>query len=206
MLTEPHYDRFYRKGGWSYDLEAQEQHLREVLVPATGWRVGDRVIEIGAGMGHQAELLRRMGFAVVAIDLSVMGVQAARRKYPELEIEHGDLTTWGPPGPGHVFARGASPWHYALDGVNELGIDVPAVTARCFGWIPSGGTFVLQIVTDFSGTRRRNRETGVWNNPLDAYRGLFERFGAVRITDWGGRAVQADGRPDRGVIVVTRKA
>lgn len=204
MLTEPSYDRFYLRGGWNYDLLQQRRHMKTVLVPRAGWQPGDRIIEVGAGMGHHAEMLRRLGFDVTAIELSAYGVLAARKLYPELGIFHADLETFEPTAPAHVFARGASPWHYELNGVNEHGIDVPAVTARCFGWIPEGGTFVLQIVTDLSGSRRKNAESGVWNNPVEAYEQLFGRFGDVTITDWRGRPI-GSGPQHTGVIVVTRR-
>lgn len=200
--TIAHYDRFYADGGWRYDLAAQARHMRDVLVPLAGWKRGSRIVEVGAGLGHHSEMLRRLGFRVTAVELSPVGVAEARRLYPQLDVVNADLAAWTPEEPAHVFARGASPWHYALDGVNERGIDVPAVTARCFEWIPVGGTFVLQIVTDLSGGVRKS---GVWNNTETAYRGLFERFGEVSITDWAGKPL-GDDPPHQGVIVVTRKS
>jgi hypothetical protein len=180
--------------------------MQDALVPLAGWKPPERIIEVGAGMGHHAEMLRKLRFDVTAVELSPAGVAAAKECYPKLDIVCADIATWAPSRHGHVFARGASPWHYELNGVNERGVDVPAVTARCFDWVPPGYSFVLQIVTDLSGTRRggkQPRETGVWNNTEAAYRQLFERFGDVSITDWSGRPLSV--APDQGVIVVTRR-
>lgn len=196
------YDRHYARGGWRYNLAEQSRHMVDVLVPLTGWPAFSRVVEVGAGMGHHAEMLRRLGFVVTAVEMSAAGVEAARNLYPELDVVQADLRTWSPPEPSNVFARGASPWHYELNGLNEKGLDVPAITARCFEWIPSGGTFVLQIVTDLSETKRKS---GVWNNPVEAYERLFSRFGDVSVTDWAGNKIASNRHPESGVIVVTRK-
>lgn len=195
------YDTHYARGGWRYDLDAQARHMRDILVPLAGWEHGARVVEVGAGMGHHAEMLRALGYDVTAVERSSEGCAAARRLYPALHVVHAALEAWEPEAPANVFARGASPWHYELNGVNEHGVDVPAVTERCFTWIPRGGTFVLQIVTDLSGTRRRS---GVWNNPVAAYERLFGRFGKVRVYDWNGKS-PSSAPASRGVIVVTIK-
>lgn len=205
------YDQFYSRGGWKYDLAAERHRLQKYVVDAARWEPGESVVEVGAGMGLHAELLRRMGFSVLALEASPVAVASAKKKYPELRIVECDVSEAGVFTTDHVLARGMSYFHYELGGVNKHGVDVPAETARMFEWIRPGGTFVLQIATDFRGGPREKRpgagEGGVYMNRIEDYEGLFSRFGTVEsITDWDGRAVSNDRKPSHGVIVVTRKA
>ncbi len=106
-------------------------------------------------------------------------------------------------------------FHYELDGVNCHGVDVPLWTGVIFQWLTRGGTFVLKIKTDFSGTRPA---VGVHNNRYCDYVNLFRTFGdIVSITDGSGRPLRSerDARSTlmrrllkitrRGIIIVTRK-
>lgn len=205
------YDQFYARGGWKYDVNAERHRLQRYVVDAARWKPGESVIDVGAGMCLHAELLRQMAFDVLAIEASPVAVKHARERYPNLRVVLSDASQCGNLVTHHVFARGMSYFHYELDGVNKHGIDVPAETERMFRWIRPGGTFVLQIATDFAGGPRPKRpgagEGGVYMNKREGYEQLFSRFGTVEsITDWDGRAVSNDRKPSHGVIVVTRKA
>lgn len=194
------YDRFYSKVGWKYDIERETKFMSEILVPRSGWKPGDRVIEIGAGNCQHAEILRKLGFDITAVEASPVGVTKAREDYPELDVVCADAGDFVSERPGHVYARGMSWYHYEQDGVNRKGIDVPAVTARTFDkLVAPGHTFVMQIITDFSGSQKGEH---VHMNTEQAYRNLFSRFGPTKIYDWSGNPV---GKGSRGVIVVTEK-
>jgi len=75
-------------------------------------------------------------------------------------------------------------------------------TWRMFRWLKPGGTFVLQVCTDFTGTR----PTGsVHNNTVRDYLLLFEPLGTViSLTDWAGTSLKPGEAGHKGVIVVTR--
>lgn len=207
MTTQNHYyDRFFARGGWKYDLAQQKQILQNILMPIAGWKTGDSLIEVGAGMCHHAELLRQLGLKVTAVEASSSGVRYAKKHYPNLHVVEADVTTWSPSTPvDHVFARGMSFFHYELNGVNCKDIDVPAQTARMFDWLRVGGHFTLQIVTDFSG-----RKDSVHMNTIEEYLRLFSRFGNVLQTrDFSGKPLKPPVKPgsaDRGIIIVTEKA
>jgi trans-aconitate methyltransferase len=200
-----YYDRFFAHGGWKYDLAEQRRFLQRRLMPLAGWRPDDTLIEVGAGMCHHAELLRQLGLDVTAVEASSSGVEYAREHYPKLSAVCADASAWVPEQPvRHVFARGMSFFHYELTGVNCKGVDVPKETARMFEkWLEPGGTFTLQIVTNFSGAKQ-----AVHMNRLESYLELFEPLGSVdQVTDFSGRKLRAPvrGRTDRGIIIVTRK-
>lgn len=206
MTTQnAYYDRFFARGGWKYDLNQQRGLLRRLVMEPAGWRRGEKVIEIGAGMCHQAELLRQAGMDITALEASKSGTAYAAKHYPKLKTVTADASKWEPAPPvDHLYVRGMSFYHYELLGENCKGIDVPAQTERFFGWLKPGGTFVLQIKTDFSG-----RKDAVHMNRYSDYVELFERFGSVVFaTDWEGRNLM-HGVPPRtttGIVIGARKA
>lgn len=195
------YDGHYRKGGFRYDLRAERDDLR-LIARLADWRAGDRIIEIGAGLGHHAAILADLGYDVTAVEASPEAGTAAADRYPSLDFVVADIAEWEPDRPGHVYARGMSWFHYQLDGVNQHGVDVPAETGRLFDrYVAPGHSFVLQIATDWSG--RRPADGRVHMNQPGDYCRLFEPYGTVALTDWSGDPAPA--RADRGVIVTTRK-
>lgn len=197
MTANDFYDPFYLRGGFRYALVKEQQFIRNR-------ESGDRVIEIGAGMGHHSELLRREGLKVTAVEASQTGTAEAAGLYPQLDVVCSDVAEYEPAEQGHVLARGMSWYHYELGDVNSRGVDVPKQTKRVFDrYMAEGHRFVLQIVTDLSGTRPERK---VHNNRVRDYLNLFERFGGVKVYDWAGQSLNTKShRAYRGVIVVTQK-
>lgn len=200
------YDRFFGKGGWKYDRATEREFMRRFVIPLGGWQKGQRVVEVGAGQCVHADILRELGFNVTAVEASSSGVENAKTQFPKLDVVEADVSTWSPSAPvDHVFVRGMSFYHYELT-KNRHGVDVAAQTKRMFGWIRRRGTFVLQIVTDFSGRRPLK---GVHMNRLSDYLGLFEPLGkVVGVTDWNGTPLNGRARPsrtDRGILIATEK-
>lgn len=207
MTTQnEYYNRFFAQGGWVYDLQEQRKFLQERLMSLAGWAAGETIIEVGAGMCHHSELLRQLGMKVTAVEAASSGIAYAKKNYPHVTAVCEDASLWVPHTPAkHVFARGMSFFHYELTEVNCKGVDVPKQTARMFDqWLEPGGTFTLQIVTDFSGQKQ-----AVHMNRLESYLELFSALGTVEsVTDFSGRKLTAPvtGKTDRGIIIVTRKA
>lgn len=200
------YEDFYRRGrGWAYNLGVEAHHLREVVCRLAGWTTPTRIVEIGAGLCDHAELLRSMGHTVTAVELSTAGATAATARYPNLDIVCADAAAWSPEQPGiSVFARGMSWYHRELTGVSTIGVDTSAETQRIFDeWMTPGDVFVLQIVTNLSGSRPRE---GIHQNTVDDYRNLFEPLGSTTIVDWAGRPIHPGLHHDRGVVVACVKS
>ena len=51
-----------------------------------------RVLDVGAGSGLFVELLSRWGIDCEGIDGSVEAIEAAKKRYPGIQIKHGDLS------------------------------------------------------------------------------------------------------------------
>lgn len=206
------YDRFYGRGGWRYDHARERAFLRRRIVRPARWRPGQRVLELGCGRGDHAKLLSTFGLSVTAVDLSAVGIERAQKRFgnDNPRFFASDVTTFVPDERDFdgIFVRGLSLYHYELSGQNKHGHDVAAVTARFFEWLRPGGRFVLQIATDFSGRRPKNR---VHFSKRSAYVNLFRPFGRVlSTTDWRGRKlindVQARKAGKKGIILVCRKS
>ena len=209
------YDRFYCFGGWPYELEFERRTL-QVTIDAAGWRAGQRLLEVGCGVGVHAKVLADMGLHVTAMDASANGIAMARKQYGGLDhltYVVADLSSWEPEHKqfDSIYARGMSYFHYELDGVNCRGVDVPGQTARLFSWLRPGGVFVLQISSDLSGDRWKTR---VHSNRYRDYVDLFERFGTIlSIADLNGTPIDETTRGDpslgptkQGVIIVVQSA
>lgn len=148
------------------------------------------MLEIGCGMGLHSWLWHQEGFSVMGVDVSSVGIRHAARAYPGPRFVAADLADLEVPARSFdvLFARGMSWFHYELDGVNAEGVDVPARTDALFTCLRPGGTFVLQIATDFSGDGRGRG--GVHFNRLPAYRRLLRRGGYIVLAaNWRGDAL-----------------
>jgi len=50
-----------------------------------------RVIELGCGLGHFTNRIRRMGVDVLGIDISETAIKKARKRYPQCKFYNGDI-------------------------------------------------------------------------------------------------------------------
>ena len=205
-----HYDAFYSKGGWTYSNWRHRRFLVKKIIKPLKLQKGLKLLEIGCGMGFHSNLLSKLGFEVVGVDLSEAGIEYAKNHFSkpqffdldalnlssEFEYEHFDV----------IFSRGMSWFHYELNGVNKHGIDVPGCTQELFRFLTKNGIFILQIVTDFSGSRPDDK---VHYNKLEEYVRLFSAFGEVIfISDWSGKIIkdQKDAEDSKNnIIIATRK-
>lgn len=213
------YDRFYAGSGFRYQEDRERAFVRGVLIPAAGWVPGDRVIEIGAGKCLHARLLAEAGMDITAVEVSAAGVDYAKARYPNLDVQCADAAQWTTDRPGHVYARGLSWYHYELTGPgerNSRGVDVHACTERVMrDLVAPGCCMVMQIVSDLTGRHPVTEPDLTGENPPDRrvhqstvaeFEALFAPFGQVTITDWAGQPIVPGKRHDRGVLVVTRRA
>ncbi len=207
--TRSIYDGFYGDGGWSRDLRQHARSLRALVTGPAGWTKGDRILELGCGMGDHAGIMHSLGLSVTAVDLSPVGIASASKRHPGPSFVTGDLRSWEPENANFdgIYVRGMSMYHYEQTGVNKLGYDVPNLTRRFFGWLKPGGVFVLQIVSKFDGERPRK---WVHHPKLSEYRQLFSSMGTVvRATDWRGKELVSDRHAQRvahiGIVIFTRR-
>lgn len=204
-----YYNRFYARGGWEYSWAEQREFLLERLIKPLGLRPGSKVLEIGCGMGLHCSLLHELGFEVVGVDVSEVGIQHAQTRFPGPTFRAMDLADedFAEEEFDIIYSRGMSWYHYELNGVNLDGVDVPRQTGILFRKLNKRGIFILQISTDFSGGR--DPKSGVYYNRLAEYISLFERFGeVVHVSNWRGEKLESQEQAERlkgHIIIATQK-
>jgi SAM-dependent methyltransferase len=187
--VDERYEEFYRAGGWRYDLNAEYLFLVYRILQPLRLRRGSRLLDLGCGTGAHATLFARLGFQVTGIDISPAGIEQAtavdsgatflcRDAHEYLaELEEASMDV--------IFARSMSWFHYELGpGTNRFGVDVQAETDRIMQVLRPGGTFVLQVQTNYSG---KHPETGNHNHTWYDLMSLMEPRGTLMLfTDWSG--------------------
>jgi ubiquinone/menaquinone biosynthesis C-methylase UbiE len=120
----------------SYDVFASESSKRliETCTRLAGWKPGTRVADLGCGSGVFTELLHRLGYDAVGLDISPKLIALGRTKYPKVEFLEGDVE--------HLPFPSSS-----LDGVLLSGLvhhfpDPSICTAEVFRALKPGGSFV----------------------------------------------------------------
>ncbi|MDA1359025.1 class I SAM-dependent methyltransferase [Glycomyces luteolus] len=113
------------------------------LVEASG---NPRVLDIGCGPGYVTEYLRGLGLEARGIDLSPEMITLARKAYPDLVFETGDMTAVDLPdgGLGGVLSRSSI--------IHTPPERLPAVFSECHRLLAPGGHLLLmfQAHTDTS--------------------------------------------------------
>jgi SAM-dependent methyltransferase len=85
----------FESAGWSERAATYGALMARATVHATetlldGIAAGDRVLDVGAGLGDLAAAAARRGAIVTGVDLAPEMVRAARRRHPELTFVEGD--------------------------------------------------------------------------------------------------------------------
>lgn len=71
--------------------ESANARLIDSFVRLSGLEPGARVIDLGCGSGTFTYLLKQRGYAAAGLDMSPKLLQLARRKYPDLQFDEGDV-------------------------------------------------------------------------------------------------------------------
>jgi len=70
-----------------WDRHAPHQALAEWVARRDITGAGRRAVVVGCGTGDDAALIRQLGFATTAFDISASAIRAAERRYPEAGVE-----------------------------------------------------------------------------------------------------------------------
>ena len=86
------FDACYRHAGgdavlvpWGHEVARPE--FAEWLESLPADRIAGRALDVACGLGDNAALLARAGFAVVAFDISATAVRWAKKRFPDLDID-----------------------------------------------------------------------------------------------------------------------
>lgn len=205
------YDRKYSAGDFDYNPERERDWLQTHLIERFHLEPGDLVLDLGSGKGLHAAILAARGLNVYGVEPSPEGIKGARSRGSDavfIQASASELGKYFDRGYFDlIYCRGMSWFHRELNCVcPTTGVDVSQMIGPFFEFIKPGGHFVLQICTDFSGSRLAGR---VHNNKRSDYKKLFAPHGEiVHLANWAGveliddnHAAQVEG----GVVIATRK-
>jgi SAM-dependent methyltransferase len=71
--------------------EASNVRLTETFRRITGLQLGARVADLGCGSGVFTDLLQRIGFKAVGVDISPKSIAVGKAIYPGIELLQGDI-------------------------------------------------------------------------------------------------------------------
>jgi tellurite methyltransferase len=98
-MSENPYDKRYAGAGfyWGQAPSSMAPRVVEAVKPGAGFR--PKLIDLGCGEGRDAIYFAQHGFEVVALDLSAVGLEKARRYAAEADVEietvHADAADYG---------------------------------------------------------------------------------------------------------------
>ncbi|MBN73852.1 MAG: hypothetical protein CME32_31740 [Gimesia sp.] len=206
-----YYDRKYSRGDFNYDPVRHQKWLKNNLIERFNLRTGDILLDLGCGKGLHASLLASEGLQVFGIEPSREGIKGAIDRSSDaificagaselskyFDKQYFDM----------IFCRGMSWFHRELDQVcPSTGVNVSEKIEGFFRFIKPGGLFVLQIWTDFSGSRPAN---DIHNNRLADYIKIFAPHGEIiHVSNWDGVALVSDEQAEQekgGIVIATRK-
>ena len=188
-----YYDKFYDSdNSWGYQYEVEKKIICEHLLPNLQIRKGDRILDLGCGDGFHSKIFFDIGFDIYGIDNSIKAINQAQKRSNAISFINGDAASLD-----HwfekkyfdcIYCRGLSWYHYELNDNNQFGINVIFETKKILEYLKVNGTFILQIATDFSGTR--DPISGIINNTLESYLSFFKNFGEIQcVLDWKGNPI-----------------
>lgn len=93
MLLKEQYDRFYRDSDFKYYSEKTTRRFLKALLGKGRVLNGAKILDVGCGTAFYTDQLRALGFNVIGVDISAVGVLKGRTRYPSLSLVVGDSST-----------------------------------------------------------------------------------------------------------------
>lgn len=130
-----------REDPFSYSTTPYEAARLEAMDAAVGPGPLGSALEVGCAEGHFTERLCRKAGRVVALDISAVALERARKRAPAA-FQEADLLTWDPGlfAPFDAIVLGDVLYYLDRPGVSE---EFDALFPRLAGWLKPGGRAVL---------------------------------------------------------------
>ena len=87
LKSSNYYDEIYKSMGKDYSKEANKVHKLTQKYVKSG---GKSLLDVGCGTGHHASLLSKH-YQIVGLDLDPNILSVARKKYPKIRFQQGDM-------------------------------------------------------------------------------------------------------------------
>jgi SAM-dependent methyltransferase len=126
-----------------YERQERWRHWDEALA-CLPLKAGQRILDLGCGVGHVAARFHRLGAQVIGIDANEELLEAARTRHPDVRFERLDLAELTPASFGHVDGVWAS---FVVAYVSNL----ESAVTRWSDCVVPGGWLALVEVDDLLG-------------------------------------------------------
>lgn len=171
-----------REDPFSYSTSDYERRRLEALDRALGPGPLGRVLEAACAEGHLTGMIAARAESVVALDISSVALERARRRAPKAVFIEADLMTWEPSGEAPFDAIVVSEVLYYLDRPG-VAAAFDALFPRFAAWLKPGGRLVMSHA--FGGDELAHRRS---------FRERFERAGlrlvSEEIPEWNRDGVR----------------
>jgi ubiquinone/menaquinone biosynthesis C-methylase UbiE len=152
-----YYNEFYRSGDFQHYPDRVNAAYIGALLQRFGIPSGSRVLDMGCGTGMQLDFFSRLGMSAVGLELSIEGLQAARKRVQEALLVNGDGFML--PFPSGIF-RAVFSFASLLNYSNEA--LMRTMLGEMLRVIAPGGWMILVTISDYSG-----KEKGGWFQRTD---------------------------------------
>ncbi len=131
-----------REDPFSYAATPYEAARLNAMDAALGDRPLGPVLEVGCAEGHFTEKLARRSSRVLAVDISSIALERARRRVQGAAFAEADLLTWDPgvAAPFDAVVLGDVLYYLDRPGVGE---EFAALFPRIGSWLKPGGLLLL---------------------------------------------------------------
>lgn len=161
-----------REDPFSYETAPYEAARLAAMDAALGAGPLGPVLEVGCAEGHFTAALTGRSSRVLAVDISAVALERARRRAPKADFVEADLMTWapGPEAPFDAVVLGDVLYYLDRPGV---GAEFEALFPRIASWLKPGGRLLL--AHGFSGDKERMHRR--------SFRERFERAGLRLVSE-----------------------
>jgi len=161
-----------REDPFSYATTPYEAARLAAMDAALGAGPLGPVLEVGCAEGHFTATLTGRASRVLAVDISAVALERARRRAPKADFAEADLMTWspGPEAPFDAVVLGDVLYYLDRPGV---GAEFEALFPRIVSWLKPGGRLLL--AHGFSGDKERLHRR--------SFRERFERAGLRLVSE-----------------------
>lgn len=120
--------------------DTKNQFEEKQIISITKVNKNSKLLDIGSGTGHHVNDFHKKGYNIIGIDKSDEMVNYSREKFPEIDIQHGDVLNtmeFNQAQFTHILCL-----YFTIYNIN----DKRTFFANCMTWLRPGGYLILHLV------------------------------------------------------------
>ena len=193
------WSRIYSGDGYYYGDEPGPMARRAVRYHRPWFRPGATALDLGCGEGQDLAYLAELGYSATGVEFTPEGAAKARRLLSNRGVAGAvveeDLRSWEPARPYDLVL--------AVNALQFLGADAPAIVDRLAHWVAPGGVLGLSLFARDEGEAPQEHSVRFFtvDEVLDRFAG-WQRLEAAHLWQWN----VSNNEPQPFVTLIARKA